>query len=216
MSRSLTRRYINLNSMRLLTLIVATLILSGSAAAQQSIRQVGFRNFVYPLSGGTLLGHYGLVWLDTSLARKKIHLVAGSDLEKTSSFVMDGKEYAQYEGFKLESVKFADLTGDGSNEAIVVLRYLTGGTQTTNYVYIYTLENGHPKLLAYCHTGDRAEFGLHGVYGSRGALVFELLDPHKGSGDCCSSGVVVKRFKWHAGRFEPIGVPEHRSIAAPN
>jgi hypothetical protein len=63
---------------------------------------------------------------------------------------MDGKEYNQYAGFTLESVSYADLTGDGKDEAIVVLKYATGGTQTTNYVYVYTLEQG-PKLLAYCH-----------------------------------------------------------------
>jgi len=197
-----------------LTMLVATLILTGSAAAQQSIHQVDFGNFVYPLSG-PLLGHHGLVWLDPSQSRREIRLVAGSDLKKTSSFVMDGREYVQYEGFKLDFVKFADLTGDGRDEAIVVLRYLSGGSQTSNYVYVYTFEDGHPKLLAYCHTGDRAYSGLYGVNGRGGTLVFELFDADHRSGDCCSSGVIVRRFKWQGNRFEPIGVPEHRAIAAP-
>lgn len=180
-------------------MLVATFVLTGAAAAQQSIHQVDFAHFVYPLSG-PLLGHNRLVWLDPSQSRREIRLVAGSD---------------RHQGFKLDTVKYADLTGDGKDEAIVVLQYLSGGTQTSNYVYVYTLENGHPKLLAYCHTGDRAYSGLYGVYGSRGALVFELLDPAHSSGDCCSSYVVVRRFRWQGGRFEPIGVPEHRAIAAP-
>jgi hypothetical protein len=218
--KSISRTFVNKRTIaealidRSLTMLVATLILTGSASAQQSIHQVDFGHFVYPLSG-PLLGHHGLVWLDPSRSQREIRLVAGSDLKKISSFVMDGKEYAQYEGFKLDSVKFADLTGDARDEAIVVLRYLTGGTQTSNYVYVYTFEDGHPKLLAYCHTGDRAYSGLYGVNGSGGTLVFELFDPDQAWGNCCSSGVIVRRFRWKGDRFEPIGVPEHRAISPP-
>lgn len=125
---------------------------------------------------------------------------------------MNGKQYDEYEGFTLESVKFADLTGDGQDDAIVVLRYDTGGTQTTHYVYIYEVRNGTPEVLAYCHTGDRSDHRLYKVYGSGGLLVFELLDPKKRSGDCCSSGIVITRFKWQQGRFKAIGTPEYRSI----
>lgn len=201
--------------MRSLTLGLAILLSTGTATAQVSIRLVDFANFTYPVSGH-LLGHDRLEWLNIRVsAKREIHLVKGSDLAKTSSFVMGGKIYAQYEGFTLESVKFADLTGDGNNEAIVVLEYHTGGTQTTNYVYIYTLQDRKPKLLAYCHTGDRGDSGLYKVYGSGGLLVFELFDPAKQSGECCSAGLVIRRFKWRGGRFEVIGVPEHRPIQAP-
>jgi hypothetical protein len=197
--------------MRSLSLTLAALFLTGMAAAQQPVHQVDFKNFTYPLSG-SLLGHDRLVWLDTSGPRREIHLVAGSDLKKASSFVMNGKDYPQLEGFELQSVAYADLTGDRTDEAIVVLRYLSGGTQTTNYVYIYVLEDGGPKLLAYCHTGDRAYSGLYKVYGDSGDLVFELFDSAKRSGDCCSQAVIVRRFRWQAGRFEPIGLPEHRGV----
>jgi hypothetical protein len=186
------------------------------SSAQENIRQVDFNNFTYPLSGH-LLGHDRLEWLnipERAQAKKQpIQLVKGSNLTKTSSFVMDGKEYDQYEGFTLESVKFADLTGNGEEEAIVVLRYHTGGTQTTNYVYVYTLDNHEPKLLAYCHTGDRAYSGLYKVYGNDGLLTFELLDPKRASGDCCSSGIIVSRYRWHNTRFEAIGPIERRSLS---
>lgn len=197
--------------MRFLSFALTVLSLTGTASAQQSIHQVDFRNFTYPLRG-SLLGHDGLIWLDASGPRREIHLVAGSGLRKTSSFVMNGKDHPQLEGFELQSVAYADLTGDGTDQAIVVLRYLSGGTQTTNYVYIYTLEGGRPELLAYCHTGDRAYSGLYKVYAAGGTLVFELFDPARRSGDCCSEGVVVRRFRWQAGRFEPFGLPEHRLV----
>jgi hypothetical protein len=187
----------------------------GFTAAQTSIRQVDFKNFSYPLSGA-LLGHDRLQWLDLPTAahtgRRPIHLVNGKHLTKSSSFVMGGVEYAQWEGFTLQSVEFADVTDDGQQEAIVVLHYRTGGTQQTDYVYIYSFAEGNPKLLAYFHAGDRAYSGLNKVSGVDGKLVVELLDPQKRSGDCCSSGIVRTRYKWHDGRFEAFGKRERETL----
>jgi len=44
-----------------------------------------------------------------------------------------------FNGLTLESVTLADVTADGINEAIVILRYDTGGTQYSHYVYIYSI-----------------------------------------------------------------------------
>jgi len=187
----------------------------GFTAAQTNIRQVDFKNFTYPLSG-TLLGHDRLQWLDMPTGahskRKPIHLVNGDNLTKASSFVMDGHEYTQWEGFTLQSVEFADVAGEGKEDAIVVLKYFTGGTQKTHYVYIYSFDGGKPKLLAYFHSGDRAYSGLRKVYGENGELVVELFDPEKRSGDCCSSGIVRTKYKWHNGRFEEFGKSERETL----
>src|SRR5271170_1253637 len=111
--------------MRYLTLTYAFALCTYLSAAQENIRKVDFKNFTYPLSG-RLLGHDRLVWLgvpENGVAmRPPIHLLNGSDLTKTSTFIMDGKADAQYEGFTLESVKLDNLTGDGQDEAIVDLR----------------------------------------------------------------------------------------------
>jgi len=164
---------------------------------------------------GPLLGHGELKWLgdprDGYSKQKPVHLVNGDDLAKSSSFVMDGHEYTQWMGFTLQSVAYADVTGDGREDAIVVLLYRTGGTQTTHYVYIYSLAAGKPKLLAYCHTGSRAYLGLDRVYGERGNLVFELLDPRKIEGECCSSGFVRTRYRWDGSRFQTVGRREYGS-----
>ena len=197
------------------TIFVSSLTL----CAQKNIHQVDFRNFTYPLSG-PLLGHDGLKWLgnpkDGYSKKNPIHLVDGSDVSKNSNVVVDGLEYSQLSGFTMQSASFADVTGDGNEDAIVVLLYKTGGTQNTHYVYTYSFEDGKPKLLAYCHTGDRGYSGLHKVYGEHGRLVFELLDPKKLQGDCCSSGTVRTRYVWHDGRFEVVGHPERTELKEPS
>jgi hypothetical protein len=194
----------------------AILVSSGIATAQKSIRQVDFKNFTYPLSG-TLLGHDRLQWLRVPSAAHPggthINLVNGSDLSKSPSVM--GREDAQLEGFSFQSVQFADLTGGGSEDAIVVLRYHTGGTQSTDYVYIYSFQGGEPRLLEYCYTGDRAYSGLYKVYGDRGMVVFDLFDPRKRSADCCSSGLVRIHYRWHKDRFEAFGPREFRTVKEP-
>jgi len=177
--------------MRTLILGVLILFYCGCADAQDSIRQVDFKNLSYPLSGQTL-GHSCLKWLDIS-TKRKIKLVNG--LYPAGSF----------SGFILQSVTFGDLTGGGREDAIVTLHFDTDGTQQSDYVYIYSFAFGKPKLLAYFQAGDRARLGLHNVYGENGKLVVELLNPKRSMGDCCSSGFVRVRYQWRNGRFESFG-----------
>jgi len=180
--------------MRSLAVATLALVCVGSAAGQGSIRQVDFKNFTYPLSGPTL-GHDRLQWLDLS-TKRHIGLQNGKDAS----------------GFSLSSAQFADVTGEGKEDAIVVLHFDTGGTQQTDYVYIYSFKAGKPKLLAYCHTGDRAYSGLFKVYGESGKIVFELLDPKKAIGDCCSTGFIRTRYKWKNGIFMPNGVRQFGKV----
>jgi hypothetical protein len=169
--------------------ITALLLFSfGFADGQKTIRQVDFKNLSYPRTG-PLLGHERLMWLDLAATKSHIQLHGGTDSA----------------GFALVSVKFADVTGDAKEDAIVVLHYDTGGTQQTDYIYVYSLDFGQPKLLAYCYTGDRAYSGLYKVYGRSGKLVVDLFDPDKRSGDCCSSSFLETTYEWRNGRFTPVG-----------
>ena len=183
---------------------VLIFLFTGWASAQESIRQVDFKNFTYPLSG-PLLGHSNMRWLENPRAgysrKKPIHLANGKDLSKGPVAGAEGEQ----QGFLFRSVQYAQLAGIEGEAAIVVLRYLTGGTQKTDYIYIYSFEGGKPKLRAYCFTGDRAYSGLYRVFGQGGELVVDLFDPDKRQGDCCSSGYVRTRYRWSGDRFVPDG-----------
>jgi hypothetical protein len=126
--------------------------------------------------------------------------------------LVNGKDRPRRPGFTLDRVSFADVTGNSAENAIVVLHFDTGGTQQTDYVYIYAYSAEKPKLLTYFSTGDRASSGLYKVYGDRGELVVELYDPAKREGDCCSTGFIRTHYKWQSGRFEASGSQEFGTI----
>ena len=181
--------------MRALAIAMLFLVSAGFADGQKAIRQVDFKNFTYPLSGPKL-GHDHLRWLDIS-QKGQVRLRRGKDPSGS---------------FTLSAVKFADVTGDATEEAIVVLHYDTGGTQQTDYIYIYSFDSGEPKLLAYCYTGDRAQSGLYKVYGRSGKLVVELHDPEKAIADCCSMRFIRTRYEWRNGRFVASGPRQFGAI----
>ena len=171
----------------------------GAAGTPRTIREVDFKNFSYaiPVTGPTL-GHDRLVWLSPYTVRH-VKLVNGKSTT----------------GFSFQSEQFGDVLGNHREEAVVVLRFDTGGVQNTNYVYIYSFVAERPKLLAYFHTGDRAFSGLYRVYGENGLLVVDLFDPDRRSGDCCSSGYVRTGYRWLGGRFQPFGPRENGTVEHP-
>jgi hypothetical protein len=174
-------------------------------AGEQS--KVDFKNFSYPWRY-----HSGwparLQWLDSS-EQHRVQLVNGRWTEEQEA-------NGPFSGLTLEEVQLADVTGDGQAEAIVILRYDTGGTQFSHYVYIYSLAERNPKLLASFHSGDRAASVLYRIYGQKGKLIVELFDPQKGEGDCCSLGFVRTRYKWSDGKFVAVGPQEFGKPKAPS
>jgi len=191
--------------MRSLIFGVMILASSGFLHAQKTIRQVDFKNFSYPLSSH-MLSHARLQWLDMS---------PGGSIKGQSVRLVNGKDTTGLPGFTLQYVEYADVTGDGKEDAIAVLRYDSGAAQNINYVYIYTLANGQPKLLAYCHTGGGTHLGLRKAYGQRGQLVIEMLDRQSVPGNCCAPGFVLMRYKWRDGGFQISDSPEHGTLKQP-
>jgi hypothetical protein len=77
-------------------------------------------------------------------------------------------------GMVLLGVKYGEVTGDSSEEAIVSAGIITGGITKLSVVYIFTLQNNQPKLIWNFESGDRGDGGLKDVYAEEKNLVVEL------------------------------------------
>lgn len=110
-------------------------------------------------------------------------------------------------------VNYGDITGDGIEEAMVALGIDNRGSAIPDYVYIFTIESGKPKLIWDFETGDRADGGLRNVYAENGQLVIELFGKDRVIGGqlyrgeeglCCPSSFTRTRYRWTGKRFEQL------------
>lgn len=150
------------------------------------------------------------------------------------SFALEHGEYAGSERdvpMSIRSIAYGDVTGDGIDEAMVVLSVVvSGGTARPHVVYVYTLHNKDPKLLWAFSAGDRADGGLRQVYAASGELVVELYG--KGRivgresnniedqlGVCCPKFFTRAHYQWRDKGFllkgEEVIVPQSESSGSP-
>jgi hypothetical protein len=173
------------------------------AQATRNIRAVDFRNHAYPW-----IEREGwqseLIWLSTTTPNH-VTLKNGRWEFPDLDIPPDLRGKLPFAGLTLEEVVFGDVTGDAKDEAVVVLREHSGGTQCYYLVYIYTTNPHGLALLAYFRSGDRAAQGLYRVFASGGKLVVDLYDPDKQKGDCCSSGFLRTQYKWNDHAFVAVG-----------
>jgi hypothetical protein len=199
-----SRRRVN-SAVMLLLRIILVLIAAQSTPAR-SIRDIDFKNFTYPT------------------------LPTGKCAKLSGVRVRNGK-YGSIENFSprvapragcwqvtVAPIIYGDVTGDGREEAIVVLYAEMGGTESSNDVFIYTLKHNKPALLWKFWTGDRAEGGLVKLYAEDGKLVVELAGKNKfigthyfandGSavnGLCCPTVITRSKYQWVRGAFRRRG-----------
>ncbi len=125
-------------------------------------------------------------------------------------------------GYLLDRLVYGDVTGDGREDAIVVVEGLTGGSAVPHWVFAYTAGGRAPRRLWAFQTGDRAAGGLKDVYARDGMLVVELFGQDKlptrprtltrddgtGSPACCPTRFTRSRYAWTGRRFALHGTPE--------
>ena len=173
------------------------------------IRSVDFANFTYPSKGADLT--------DSSKAAKgNAYTLRQGELPPK----FGARNQLLNVWLKFGSVVYGDLTGDGHEEAIVNLSWVTGGSAMPSLIYVYTLRKGRPKLLWAFETGDRADGGLKAVYAANGELVLELYGKDKiigrdlyaddgtKNGDCCPTFFTRTRYLWRGGHFVRHGQAE--------
>lgn len=176
------------------------------------IGKFDFKDFTYELPRG---------WQNPD-GTAEIKLTNGkiAPVEKVTNERMDEDEKADAKsqrriGMSFVTVKYMDLTGDGVDEAIVVLKVETGGSAVPLLVYVFIWKDGKPELIWPFRTGDRADGGLKDLRAENGELVVELYgqdrfllgqtETGKITGDleqlCCPTYFTRSFYKWNGKNF---------------
>jgi len=177
-----------------------------SKPSTKSIRAVDFGNFSYPKTKGFHIPH----------SRKRFFRLKNGLLPETR----DKQGFIVGMGVGLSKVSYGDVTGDGQEEAVVVLSFLTGGSSMPNCVYVYAWDHRRPKLLWAFNTGDRAHGGLRRVKAENRSLLVELYGDGKVVGKdfytidktfrgaCCPTLFTRARYKWTGNGFRLASKPK--------
>ena len=170
-----------------------------------------FRNFTYPLPRG---------WQNPD--GTDLTLVGGHVDPVSKHIDEDMADEAKIEaratrriGMSYLTTKYMDLTGDGHDEAVVILKIETTGNAIPQLVYVYGWKDDKPQLLWNFRTGDRADGGLKDIRTENGETVIELYgqdrfllgqtETGKITGDeeqlCCPTHFTRTRYKWNGKDF---------------
>src|SRR4051794_1122149 len=135
------------------------------------IGQFDFKNYTYELPRG---------WqnpdgtTDITLTNGKIAPVEGKVSESMSDEEKAEAKSHRRIGLSYVTTKFLDVTGDGEDEALVILKIETAGSAVPQLVYVFTWRGGKPEVIWPFRTGDRADGGLNDLRAENGELVIEL------------------------------------------
>jgi hypothetical protein len=186
-----------------LRIILVLLVAVGFASAQESpIRYFDFKNFTYPWTDSVNFSYLTWHWTK-STPETRVRLSKGLHkfIDPHAPEVV--REHSP--ALRLSFISYGDLDGDGIEEAAVALNYTSGGTQNWDFVYVYKLNHGKPKLLGRLETGSRADSGLIHASVKDGLLTLDLADPERRVGDCCSEGFIRVHYRWRDGQFVEEG-----------
>lgn len=163
-----------------------------------------FKNYVYPLPRG---------W---------------QDVDGKEATLENGARRMSEEKIGLSYVTtiFGDVTGDGEDEAFVILKIETAGSAIPQIVYVFTMKNEEPELIWHFRTGDRADGGLKDILAENGELIIQLfgqdrfilgeIETSKITDDveqlCCPTFFTRTRYKWNGKNFQLQGKRETFSI----
>jgi len=154
---------------------------------RDEIRKVDFANFRYP-------------WPPELRGKERHFTLQNGEVP----MIRDKRGHLANIPAKLVSTKYADVTGDGSEEAIVFVSLTTGGSAIPGILYLYSLHRGRPSPILVKSTGDRADGGYRNAYEEAGKLVVELSNPDGSRGDCCPAKYDRLVYAWHLGDLKVV------------
>lgn len=189
------------------------------------LASVDFKNYSYPLPHG---------WQnpdgsDLTLTNGKLDPVsADTDLGMDPEDVAEARSLRRIGGSYV-TTRFFDVTGDGEDEAIVIIKIETTGSAVPQIVYVFTNKQDKPELIWYFRTGDRADGGLKDLRPENGQLVLELYgqdrfllgeaETSKITDDyeqiCCPTFFTRSFYKWNGRNFQMQGKRLTFSVADP-
>ncbi len=170
-----------------------------------------FKNFTYPLPRGWQHPEANEITLENG----KVKAVAVDVDEEMSDEERAERKAARRIGMSYVTARFMDVTGDGADEAVVILKVETTGNAIPQLVYIYEWKDDAPALLWNFRTGDRADGGLKDVRIENSLLTVELYgqdrfllgetETGKITGDeeqlCCPTHFTRSAYKWNGKNF---------------
>lgn len=173
------------------------LLIPGAVFGQGDIRRVNFKNFTY-------MAHC------LSEEPQKITVKNG-----VYSYAKQEDGYVDRFEFRIFEIKYGDVNGDRSEEAIILSVCNTGGTGNFSEGFVYSMKSGKPSLIARIPGGDRADGGLRRTYVDGGMLVVESNAMSDMGGLCCPEFVVTTKYRVAGGKLQkrseskaPVDAPE--------
>lgn len=171
-----------------------------------------FKNFSFPLPRGWQNPDNSDIALENG---RLVPISVDTDLGMDPGQLAERKARRRI-GMSYVTTKFLDVTGDGQDEAIVILKVETTGSAIPQLLYVYEWNNDKPELIWNFRTGDRADGGLKDIRIEDGSLVVELYgqdrfllgetETGKITGDeeqlCCPTYFTRTMYRWNGSRFQ--------------
>ncbi len=182
------------------------------AATSSPIGSFDFRNHTYPLPRGW---HNPDGTDEIRLENGRLEPIAGTVSDDMSDTEKAEARSQRRIGLSYVSTRFFDATGDGQDDAVVILKIETAGNAIPQLAYIFEWKDEKPELIWHFRTGDRADGGLKDIRVEDGALAIELfgqdrfmlgsIETGKITGDeeqlCCPTHFTRSFYKWNGKNF---------------
>lgn len=103
--------------------------------------------------------------------------------------------------FRVDPPLFADIDGDGTEDAVIGNVLGTGGTGQFSSIAVYTVRGGSVVSLGEIPGGDRGDGGIRHVALAGSAVIVERNVLAGGDGACCASTWRRERWIWRGGQL---------------
>ena len=112
--------------------------------------------------------------------------------------------------FAVRPPTFGDLTGDGTDEAVIVTTFCGGGTGRFSEILVFGVERDRAVLVGRVPGGDRPDGGIHSAAVDAGVLVVRRLWPSQGAGD--AEKIAVETWRYRDARFIEMSPPPSAAL----